>query len=768
MIKNYSVWGGKYYPIIPVENNTIEPSYVSIMEVVDPDIIYYTKNINIHSIKQLNVKVYPHSYIEFDENRPPQLYGINVYSLLQSYFGNSSFYRQKVNLVQFEHSVSNKLSTFYEVNFGIGNPYPEEAAYMEGFKVKNLDNETILDANTLLTSETNYFRSVLSGYLASTSYLNAEKDFEANLFELIVYDEANGFDDLLYFWNRQLYQEPGQSLKQIIVSKSELISLSDNKSFGTLLNNLAFGKTIYIVSKSIKQSELKQLVDNLTQKITFLNVKIISPIAFPYSVRQILNSRYEQEQFDRNLLFDKNAYLPITMPHFLNNLTESGYFSFDLTFIKEEVQSSNNILFPYYTLVHSLVAKEKGRVNRKHILSFKLDQSKKGLEVTLPSELEIFKSRIHILQKDDDLIYTSVQHSEISSAGMKLSSFFKLFNYEWLDISNYIQDKFWLNLLKGKSDYKDIELKIKRTVEETLYDKPYQESDFVVNQNKEGIIESKFYKNNLSGDGIFSYLDIQSLLFCVYYAYRDKIELNIKEQLPNFSIDFKFISDAIVEDLNRIIKPSLQYLVSINALFIGIKIKCNNCGSNLWYSIDELSRKMTCKGCRDTVMPKIESPYYYKVNDVILNNLMNDQKNLKKDFHGNYVVIKTLLYIKENHESNKNSFLYSPCFDIVIHDQEAPFKKTDIDILAIKDGKLIAGEAKVSARDFNTKVINQLIWVGKNIMPDKLILAYQNGHFDKDKLERIKAEIDNPNIEIIDYRISEPWYHFGRIFGFPK
>ncbi|MEI9943947.1 MAG: hypothetical protein WDN26_06950 [Chitinophagaceae bacterium] len=163
-------------------------------------------------------------------------------------------------------------------------------------------------------------------------------------------------------------------------------------------------------------------------------------------------------------------------------------------------------------------------------------------------------------------------------------------------------------------------------------------------------------------------------------------------------------------------------------------------------------------------MTNLSSKIYYKLSETIINNLLADQTKNQKPFDGNYVVLKTLISLKEGYGFNQKSFVWAPCVDIVWR-EGSENRCTDIDIAAIQDGKLILGEAKVDADDFKKKGAKEnLMWIAKNLLPDKLLLAYDVGNIDSTVID-LKQRLSDFPCEIITYKTTKPWYHIPGLYG---
>jgi hypothetical protein len=268
------------------------------------------------------------------------------------------------------------------------------------------------------------------------------------------------------------------------------------------------------------------------------------------------------------------------------------------------------------------------------------------------------------------------------------------------------------------------------------------------------------YESNIpEGKGIFSYKDLKRELALLYKKHLLNIKSKNRISQLNDEQFANYIERRFIDDFDMHIDSKLQYLINNDIVFIGMKVKCNSCGSNNWYSLNELKNKMLCKGCYSKIVPQLESKLYYRFNEILISNLRND----KGLYHGNYIVLRALLWLKRK---CINSFLYQPSTDCSYIDG-TELKNTDVDILAICDGKLIVGEAKCKATEFKEKEKQTLIWLGNSLKPDKIILAFQDGGLDEvnKKALEIKTKITEHSCEVMAYKAEPPKYMFGPLFG---
>lgn len=82
----------------------------------------------------------------------------------------------------------------------------------------------------------------------------------------------------------------------------------------------------------------------------------------------------------------------------------------------------------------------------------------------------------------------------------------------------------------------------------------------------------------------------------------------------------------------------------------------------------------------------------------------------------------------------------------------------------IQDGKLSIGKSKNRAKDFTNKELRNLAWLGNNIVPEKLILAYAQGELPDRKIERLIGML-NVKCEILNHKVTPPVYYFHGVGG---
>ena len=718
---NLKIWGGRYTPIIPMVKGKISPAYKELIKECDPDVIFYADTVDIAEIEKLNF-FHPKSYVKLAERRN-HFGGVDYHYLLSDANRDFLFYNQRLPIlhIQGEYRIDLKAKEFYQTNFALFDLYFNQDQLIKEFAVIPITKDNHTEINKIIHEKTPYFKSILSQLKLNTRILTPEDYQDSESFELIISDSTISNDDLFYFWNRQQYIENSRRLYQIIVNKDDLTILLEDPYFEGVLLDLQFNAHILLVSYTVSPKELEQIRDTIQKKFRRIAFKTKSTKAFPFQISKYI-LRNDLEKTKEIQVFTTKGDLLKLRPPFLNERTQvKGVFVYDL-----EVQESNNgannkikypLNFPFY----------ENRVNKSHNQSIFATEELTSVRFSIPTSQSIFEQRVlRYRTHDEKTTETSVLSLRLSNAGQRMSSLIKLFQNDWSGMMSLLDNKFWFDLFRYDSEFTQKE------------------------------------SNIPGGRGIFCYKDLREELRLLYTKYDHAIPSKLHrtvsaEELPE--IIAKFI-EGDLEDVDY----DLQSLIDLGALYIGLKAKCDTCGSNKWYSLKECQDRMPCKGCNSIVIPQRESPLYYKINEIIVNNLLSDIIGNKKDFHGNYVVIRAINYLR-NH--SRESFNYWFPLDYSKHIARKEQWASDIDILALQDGKLIIGEAKASAGDFNKLEIDNLIWLANNVKPDKIMLAYCSGEIDEIKIQRLRNEIIDKNCDIIKYKPDETFYMRGGLSGFP-
>lgn len=753
MTDNNRIWGGTYNPIIPVRDNLIGKDWMNLLEQVDPDVIYHSPSVDPRLVENSCLRVYPRTYAIIPDNGLFNLPGVNALTFINRFFKHQLAERRHASLPYFLPGLKHVLKNFLSLNFGVRELIIEDDEYLQDIGKVCIYDQNIDTALSQMWSSSGFMQNVLCECFLGNEILRAQ-GWQAEQFELIIYDQKNSFEDLIYYWNRILFQRPSMKLRQVAVSKEEFELLASDTFFHGLLSHNAGKDHIYVRSRSISESELSIITSKCEPKNFAISFKIIPSSDFPEKYDQVDPAR--QQSWTKTLFQGIEGFLHVPEYPIGDHVPLHGHFELDIRINYSSNPQLNEYRFPYHTLLRKEVSEVPARVNKYNALSFQVDGNLRGIDLRLPPVAEMLRSRVQIRDVAGCIERPlGLKQCTQSSAGLLLSAFMKLFNEDWWFVQRYVLDKFWLEIFTGNGIYQKIAQVWELGDEPSSTAKPTKSS-------------TNLYGKLEKGDGLFSYKDLKHELKCVYNHYHKEIALAGRNKEEGYVVPELngFIREKYNEDIESILY-AIDRFVETEAIFIGLKVKCNNCGSNLWYSLKELSHRMMCRGCAFRITPEAESPFYYKVNDTVLNNLMSDPVKRKKAFGGNYLVLKVLDHLRDPQwDQMTTAFGYCPSLDVYLDNDD--FQKTDLDIVAIQDGKLIIGEAKMNVSGFTDKQIKQLIWIGNEIRPDVVLLAYKDGHLNEDTLDKVRKGITHPHVDVRGIRVTESQFQFGALLGLPE
>lgn len=708
MKTNQQYWGGSYNPIIPIYNNVIPENYIELIKHCDPDYVLYSKGINLDEIKKLiNAK----NYIELNKVTLDNITGLDSTYLLEPNSSEKLLYQTGY----LYKSLIKDILPFYELNFGfnisVSSEYEHEVLHK--FDKILVNDGNIKNINKILATHSILYKSLLSKRHVTNSNFTTDQDLETRV-ELIISNEENQFEDLIYYWNRQLFLPSTYwTLRQVYITTFQLERLYNSHEFHMLLANISGTSDIKIVSLSIDKKELELIIkEKLNTDLRCVDFFIGDKPLFPYRITGFNPpDRLDEEIQEKLFLRNREGVIKIPKPSFVKykNLPNQQW-AVDIE-IEETVKGltiRKKHKIPLTTQLTRLYCNHNGRVNKEHDISLFIDNEDNYVEFKVPPEDELLRSLIWGQQVRGEYVANPIRSVQFSEAGKRLSAFIKLFDDDFDKLEDYISDKFWVQLFMYDSDYRS---------------------------NGSGI-----YK----GKGVFSYYDLINEIDLIYKKHEGNNEKRKEDEV--------------------VLKQQLQYLISQEGIYIGTKVKCDNCGGNKWYSFAELDTKIKCKGCRNTIVPKAETPLYYKLSEIITGNILSDTTKNSKKPDGNYIVLNALIALYHKSTNGFYSMLYCPSLDYITKDG----KLSDIDIVAIVDGKLILGEAKNNAKEFNNMELNNLAWLANNIDVDFVMLAFNEGNIDEKKLNNLRGLIKS-KCKVTTLKVGRPnYYSLLGVYGKPN
>lgn len=700
ILKNQSFWGGRYNPIIPVENGIISEGYKEILKYYDPDIVFYDQKVGPQMIKDLGF-FNPEQYCLLDYSKVNQeLTGVNVYHLLSWFPSN-----RKVMHLSEDWPDPVKSASFYELNFGLSrNIYYDEVQMSSQHSQLFLSKLALANLSQVIVEKKPINMAYLCRLNVNTKLLRSLGRTIVGDFEIVISDGEDQTKALFYYWNRGLYEH-----KSIIfITTEQLKEMEGKTSFGKILYNFKGSEHIKVVSNSLNRAQIETVIEKFLKPIAYKsNFRYYDISSFPYEVTDdngISPSEYGEQVTTQAIVTERGiVHVPKLSFGNVNKNFEQCY-ALDLNISKDDEFNTVKTLFPLTAESRFIVKSMPGRVrlNRNLSLFYNSQQNTTGIfKISIPSFEKLVSElictpRIHGEITRNKIIYTSPHDSS-----NKLKAFLDIFNGNLSDIFDYFNEKYWVDI------FDELCISEKAAGDTITFSQLYIKAI-----------------NAFEAEGI-PFVDRQDGLIN-----KDNLSLGLKQALTELS----------------------EYKVFLK----GVKLKCNNCSSIFWYPINDVGEEVKCRGCLETFSLPIEPEFAYKLNNLVRNNIFSTSES--RD--GNLTVIRVLAVLS----AKSLSFQYSP--QLNLYDDPSinkPF--TDLDIVAMQDGRFVIGEAKYNSKLFSedsNKSLKSLAEIAQIIHPDKIILACSVD--EHNKLEKAKTSLEGylykkpvqPEIEII--KLHEPDY----------
>jgi hypothetical protein len=658
IVRNHNMWGGRYNPIVPVKNGVISERYIQMLSHLDPDYVVFEEGIDVDSIKRLRI-FSPAKYVPLNDSVPV---GVNV-NCLHSY-SQRTLAAKKLVYVGSEKTPK-AYTDFTKINLGVGS----ETTWGGVFEAHFEPNIIVLNGEEVNSwFELLFVHQPISMLQPSTkrAYVNLfrPKDFSyEKRLEIVVSKDTSSVSDLLYFWNRKLFKD--QSV--VFLTLDQLKFFLKDSYFQKAIVKWTWYDVCRFVSSSLTPDELKRLLNGTIDEIMkSKQVEFSSMEEFPF---EVLDSSYIYESSHRKtmttqLLNSSKGLYFSPKPDFD---TGNGVYAIDTKIRNFEYSFHSEVLYPSTTETRYIFDQVDGRVNRGRNLTIYTngDWTKDLISnITVPSFDKLIRQLIVLPVIDGE----RTENDNVGIIGPndtsdKLLAFLKIFESQFSVIDDFLSDVFWVDVFKSLS----------------LSKSPV-------------------------GD---------SLKFCelkeraIKFLTRKGIKLEKKEQGPYNH-----------ENMDLGLRDTLEELCLYRVFFKGFTIKCNNCSSYHWYSLDEVGSSMKCKGCQELLDVPVEPAFSYQLNKLVKNNFYEANGNSD----GNLTVIRTLISL---YNRSHRSFNYSPQINLYTRENyRSPIG--DLDIVCLSDGKLIIGEAKHNSSEFkadSNKCLKTLVLVAKSIRPDTIVLS---------------------------------------------
>ena len=165
----------------------------------------------------------------------------------------------------------------------------------------------------------------------------------------------------------------------------------------------------------------------------------------------------------------------------------------------------------------------------------------------------------------------------------------------------------------------------------------------------------------------------------------------------------------------------LNDLVKLNVLRLGAYSRCELCGIETWYHVDELKQNLRCPGCGRDQSIGAQHEWYYALNSLVETGVRQGQLSVMQAFAA---------LASDSH----GAFFYSPSLDLIKDKIQEPWH--EIDVPAVANGEFVIGEVKggkIVQNDFT-----ELAEIAEVLRPQRAIIFLPHENVSPDVLKWTK------------------------------
>jgi hypothetical protein len=718
---NMEAWGGRFNPIIPLVDGSVSESYLTLLDVADPDVFYAYGELAPTAIEQLHFRYSPTLIVEH-KPRPPlndEAYRVDLSDqastdgLLNNIldFYPSHFRRPAQAILELEHGLEEQLSRFFRWNIGYScwNSFAIRDYGVQGCKPESASDADLLK---LLNSKLDcaWQIHVIGNALIDQIAGNPRGR------PLRIYFGPSPLN-LVAYWNDALFTgctaPTHPSLQQLWLPPEVSCDSAAMKELMLLVQKnspMARSQGILLVSYDTPVDELARIGTELVRHVR--GVRCLSPEIRRSGEFEAVSQHGPENPFRRSTdvhyVIGKNIHLPIQPPSHLKQSSQvwmADLQIFDPTQELEDTNAETWWCLPRNPSISGLFNRYiSQRVTRNGEPSFEVAGANPILHLTLPDSRRLFQqllgSEMHFkmaMDRRSSLDRPPQYEVALSDKGMYFSGVLKLCR-RFHDMQYLFEHPFWRSVLlklstARPSDYATDKLmsmiakELPRVVEDPC-------NDTVKSWLSEQILLAG--KNSPHVRGSLTYSGIERL--------HQKYMSQLSEDRRQF---------AEPQDL----KSTLSWVTEKEILFHGAELRCPNCILKLWYSVAEMKRTVVCRGCQHVFPLPAEPEWSYRLNELVSAGVGN---------HGLMAVVRTAARIFED---TRSFFAFTPGANLInwYTDNERPKIEHEVDFAWIKDGRLGIAEVKTNTKLFSLADYDSLGKLSRMIRPDVVLISAPDG-----------------------------------------
>ncbi len=746
----YKRWAGCRTLLVPVENGRIEENYLAWIHWYDPDIIYSYAQLDNSTITELDQRASPISFLKHTTHHDDsskswakpnyQFQCVTALSILPAL---KKEMQPPKSLISAYYDWQD--DGFLKDSFGAAEDREAKNLYLpltltpENLNPRMLVHGEKFHSTNDLLKRLGTNNEIIS--LAQLSNKNCGMDVPEHNYhwcESLNLVVGDSFEDRLYFWNSRHFVSESK-YSDITTLRVPASKLDDEEFIGllaTYLNKHQYKfpgnsgqRSVSVRSYSLDGEILEKFIQKLREKKCYLQIsQQQNQLPIPKEFNQERRPSQNFRQTDR-ITENPSSFYPAEPDHFYSILPDqsqlmSGRYAVDI--LLERYQShcvySNGRhwwLLPRKSELCRLFVKQDSKIRRNGVLSvlhsyfqeapFNEDRRERPIEIGFPDDNVLFRAIFYRTSyyPKDDLRYKDAQalYEVIapSDKGRSLHAVTHMFQ-GLARAHRFISNKFWRDILNEAANYDHLKQntsfaeRIQKALKKQLGEKVVIEAQNEWDKFTAVIVRAMYHLP-------------QPGSIISYSVMKKKRAESFNKFKKTAQSGQGFNAKDVQKDITENFDDALAELVSSKIFFQGYEWPCRKCGSTNWSSVDNLKTSNICEVCgREKNIPPQGIEWDYSINKRLLDALYKD--SILADMWA----LGTLL------EHAFETFYYVP--------QSALYKKYDdpnpcaeVDILCIREGMFIMGEAKSKSSGFTEKKIKALLEIAEDVSPDVILLA---------------------------------------------
>ena len=718
---NLDSWGGRHNPIVPIINNSVPEAFYPLLDVSDPDVFYIYGELESASLEAIHSRYAP-TFVTRHTAREPidsHSYGVCLreQATIKKYLSNLRekvplhFRRQEPCVLQLEIADRPKLSSFFLWNFGYtdSNYFAIQNHGVPGRKPASTNDHDLLD---LLGREMNLVWPINvcgDAPLARTAGDSWRYHFP-------IFFGASPWNMLAY-WNDALTTGPTPYLqggmKQLWLTEQIMEDEAAYKRLVRLLQLRVHSgnpqKSLKMVSCDTGESELehigRKIVEDIRGTLYYGGCTKFDPSRVENFVPRRASSLFSRTG-EIDYATGKEIHLSLRPPPDIAQTSEECWMV-DVLIHNPEQELWYSNAAPWWRLPRkSSIAGLFNRSMPQRIIfdnrvSFEVGSRDATLDFEIPSDGKLFRylllPQIHYHLAADLRSTIKCPNSyeiRLSDKGRYLSGILDL-SHALKETLYLFEHPFWRSLFQELS---------KREPSKQLMEK--LTSDVKQLMQNEWSMDRAALASQISHEVTLVSKQLSRAPTWLTFS-------RIRELYANYT---NGLNQEEKEFGRRDVRSDLSELTKDNIMFQGVGLQCPNCISLHWYSIEEMHKAITCRGCQVPFSLPAETEWSYQLNELI---------RVAIGDHGLLPVLRTLTRLFDR---ARDCFFFSPSVEFLSYPDEGdPTVERELDLAWVKDGLFGIAEVKTTTKLFKPSDFEDMAAAAQITRPDILLIAAPGG-----------------------------------------